>query len=119
MHDVDDYIASLPDGAERGELTRLHRLILGRVPAVGQATSYAMPCYTYRGVPLAAVVVRRSHIAWYPFSGGVLPLLRDRLAGHSWSPGTLRFTAAAPLADDIVERLIDIRMRHIDERFAP
>ncbi|HPX36122.1 MAG TPA: DUF1801 domain-containing protein [Mycobacterium sp.] len=118
MGDVDDYVASLPDGPERTELSRLHRLIGGRIPAVGQATKYAMPCYTYRGVPVAAVVVRKSHIAWYPFSGSVLEVLGDRLAGYSRSSGTLRFTAAAPLADDIVEQLLDIRMRHIDERFA-
>jgi uncharacterized protein YdhG (YjbR/CyaY superfamily) len=114
--DVDDYIASLPAGAERSELSRLHQLIIARVPAVGQTTSYAMPCYTYRDVPVAAVVVRKHHIAWYPFSGNVLPVLQDQLAGYSWSPGTLRFTAAAPLPDGLVTQLIDLRMRHIDDR---
>ena len=73
MGDVDAYLASLPAGVERSELQRLHRLINAHVPAVGQATSYSMPCYTYRGVPVAAVIPRRKHIAWYPFSGAVLP----------------------------------------------
>ena len=116
---MDDYIASLPTGAERTELSRLHRLISARVPSVGQTTKYAMPCYTYRGQPLAAVIVRKQHIAWYPFSGKVLPLLGDRLGSYSCSAGTLRFTAAQPLPDDLVAHLIDIRMCHIDERFTP
>ena len=116
MGAVDDYIESLPAGAARDEVTRLHRFICSRVADVGQKTSYSLPCYTYRGVPLAAVVVRKHHIAWYPFSGDVLPMVQDQLGDHSWSPGTLRFTAAAPLSDTIVAQLIEIRMRHIDAR---
>lgn len=116
MGDVDDYLAELPDGAERAELQRLHRLINGHVPGVGQATSYSMPCYSYRGVPLAAVILRRKHIAWYPFSGYVLSELAAEVSGYSHSPGTLRFSASTPLPDRLVQRLLDIRMRLIDER---
>lgn len=118
MGDVDDYLAGLPDGAERSELERLHRLITGHVPDVGQTTSYAMPCYTHLDTPVAAVILRRKHIAWYPFSGSVLPELATELSGYSQSPGTLRFTAAAPLPDPVVRRLLDVRMRQIDERRA-
>ena len=107
---------SLPTGPERSEVSRLHGLIGAHVPSVGQATSYGMPCYTHRDVPFAAVVVRRRHIAWYPYSGNVLPLLRDQLTDYSWSSGTLRFTAAAPLPDDHVAQLIDLRIRAIDGR---
>lgn len=116
MGAVDDYIASLPLGAERSELTRLHRLVVARIRNVGQATSYGMPCYTYRGVPLAAIVIRKNHIAWYPYSGKVLPHLDKELTGYSRSPGTLRFTAATSLPDGLVAQLIDLRIREIDER---
>lgn len=113
---VDAYLAALPDGADRSELHRLHAIVTRCVPGVGQATSYAMPCYTYRGIPVAAVIVRRSHIAWYLYSGSVLPEVADRLGGYSHTPGTLRFTSARPLPDDLVEDLLAIRMRMIDER---
>lgn len=116
MGEVEDYLASLPVGAERAELKRLHELISGHVPGVGQATSYSMPCYTYRGLPVASVMLRRRHIAWYPYSGAVLGEVADRLVGYSHSPGTLRFTASTPLPDGLVERLLDVRMRLIDER---
>ena len=116
MGPVDDYIASLPAGADRCEVERLHALISGRVPGVGQTVSYSMPCYTYLGVPVAAVVVRKRHIAWYPYTGSVLPVVADRLTRYSWSPGTLRFTSGAPLPDDLVTALLDIQMRHIEDR---
>lgn len=119
MGDVDTYLAGLKTGDERAELHRLHRLICRHVPNVGQTTSYTMPCYTYRGVPVAAVLVRKKHIAWYPFSGAVLPQLTDRLAGYSHTAGTLRFTAATPLAADLVAQLLNIRMRGIDDRATP
>jgi uncharacterized protein YdhG (YjbR/CyaY superfamily) len=85
------------------------------VPGLGQATSYSMPCYTYRGSPVAAVILRSKHIAWYPFSGAVLPDVADEISGYSHSPGALRFTAATALPDCLVRRLLDIRLRHIDE----
>lgn len=116
MGAVDDYLAGLPEGAGRSELERLHRIIDAHVPGVGQATSYSMPCYTYRSVPVAAVILRRKHIAWYPYSGSVLPEVAREIAGYSHSPGTLRFTAAQPLPKGLVRRLLDIRMRLIDDR---
>lgn len=114
MGDVDAYIASLTAGRERSELIRLHGLITAHVPGVGQSTSYGMACYTYRDKPVAAVVVRKRHIAWYPFSGRVLPAVRGGLEGYSTSPGTLRFTADAALPDDLVRQLLDIRLSQID-----
>ncbi len=114
MGDVDDYLAALPEGPARSELRRLHTLVTGHVPEVGQTTSYAMPCYTYRGTPVAAIILRRKHIAWYPYSGAVLSDVADELAGYSYSPGTLRFTADNPLPDRLVRRLLDVRMRLID-----
>lgn len=116
MGAVDDYLAELPAGAERSELARLHGLICGHIPGIGQTVSYTMPCYTYRGVPVAAVILRRKHIAWYPFSGAVLGQVAEDVSGYSHSPGTLRFTAATPLPDRLVRRLLDIRMRLIDDR---
>ena len=119
MGDVDDYLAGLPDGAERAELERLHGLITGHLAGVGQATSYSMPCYTYRGLPIAAIILRRKHIAWYPYSGSVLVEIAEQLSGYSHSAGTLRFTAATPLPDRLVQRLLDVRMWLIDEPVAP
>lgn len=116
MADVDGYLAGLPRGAERGEMERLHELIGSLIPAAGQGTSYGMPCYTYRGIPVAAVILRRRHIAWYPFSGSVLPEVAGQLTGRSHTHGTLRFSAEDPLSDDLVRRLLDIRMRLIDEQ---
>ncbi len=116
MGAVDDYLAALSDEAARSELERLHGVVVEHVPGLGQDISYAMPCYTYRGVPVAAVVLRRNHIAWYPYSGTVLAELSDEVSGYSHSPGTLRFTVDRPLPDRLVRRLLDVRMRLIDER---
>ena len=116
MGAVDDYLASLPPGGARSELGRLHRMICAQIPDVGQTTSYAMAAYTYRGMPVAAVVARKHHLAWYPFSSAVLQQVRDDLAGYSHSAGTLRFAPDTPLPDHLVVQLLDIRMGQIDER---
>lgn len=70
-------------------------VISGHVP-------YSKPCYTYRGVPLAAVIPRREHNA--------------EIDGFAHGPGTLRLTASHTLPPALVEQLLDVRMRLIDER---
>lgn len=118
MGSVDEYLAGLPAGANRAELERIRDLIATRFGALDQGVSYAMPCYLYRGVPVAAVMVTKKHLAWYPYSGSVLAALGDGLASYDRSPGTLRFSAASPLAEKTVWRLVEVRMRQIDEKLA-
>lgn len=117
MGTVDAYIASLPDGADRSELERLHAIVLRAVPNVEQGTSYGMACYLYRGKPVAALVQTKNHLAWHPYSGQVLREVPE-LADYDQSPGTLRFHPEDKLPEPIARALLAVRMRHIDEALA-
>ena len=62
MGAVDDYLAALPDEAARPELERLHGVVVEHVPGLGQG--HQLRCRaTPIGVPVAAVILRRNHIA--------------------------------------------------------
>lgn len=112
---VDTYIASLSPGPNRLQLSRLHNLINTLVPSLEQGTSYNLACYLYRSKPLAAIVVNKNYISWYPYSGGVInriPELRD----YKQTKGALQFTAVNPLSDEMVEQLVRVKQREIDEK---
>ena len=104
--------------AARWRLERLHGVVVNVTPGLGQGISYTMPCPTYRGVPVAAVVLRRNHVPEYP-----LPQ-RNRSSHELSATKISRLLALAesavhrwpPAADHWSERLLDVRMRLIDER---
>lgn len=112
---VDDYLAGLPATADRAELERLRPIIQRLVPDCGQGISYAMPCYLYRGKPVAALMVAKKHLSWYPYSGQVIRTVAE-LAEYSQSTGALHFSPSQPLSDSAVAALLTERMREIDEK---
>ena len=115
MGDVDAYLAQLPEGADRAELERLHPIISALVPDVEQGVSYNMPCYLYRGKPVAAVMVTQKHLSWYPYSGHVLRA-EPEVADFAQTTGALHFGPSQPLSEPAVAALLRTRMREIDEK---
>ncbi|HLP23075.1 MAG TPA: DUF1801 domain-containing protein [Microbacteriaceae bacterium] len=115
MGSVDEYLESLPAGPARAELERLAALITQFDAELGQGVSYGMPCFTYRGKPLVALVSTNKHLAWYPYSGQII---RDipALASFDQSPGTLRFSADSPIPDDAARQLLVLRAAQIDQQ---
>lgn len=115
MGTVDDYLGALPAGADRAELERLHPIIQRLVPDCDQGTSYGMACYLYRAKPVAALVVTKNHLSWYPYSGQVIRQIAE-LAEFPQSTGALHFDPERPLSDTAVGELLGRRMREIDEK---
>lgn len=113
MGAVDDYLTGLPAGADRAELERMHEQIVAFVPDCGQGVSYNMACYLYRSTPVAALVVTKNHLSWYPYSGQVIRQI-PALADYSQTKGALHFSPNKPLSADAVHALLSTRMHEID-----
>jgi uncharacterized protein YdhG (YjbR/CyaY superfamily) len=73
-----------------------------------------MPALLYRGRPVLAVIQRAHHLAYYPYSGSVIPQFAHRLRDYSWTAGTLRFSVERPVPPDVVDGLIVARRDQID-----
>jgi uncharacterized protein YdhG (YjbR/CyaY superfamily) len=109
---VDEYLDSL-DPATGAAFGRLKDLAVHLVPEAEQGTSYGMAALRYRGKPLLGFRAAKDHLSIYPFSSEVVEAVRDRLAGFEVSKGTVRFTAATPLPDDIVRDIVRRRAAEI------
>jgi uncharacterized protein YdhG (YjbR/CyaY superfamily) len=113
MGEVTDYVASLT-GAQHYAVARVFDRARTLVPDAEEGRSYGMPALLHRGKALLAVVVRRSHIAVYPYSGSVVAGLAAELAAFSTSSGTIRFQVDAPLPDELVDAIVLARRDQID-----
>lgn len=113
MSELDEYLASLPS-PDREALTHLRDVALAAVPEAVPGRSYGMPALLYRGKALLAARQAAGHLGLYPFSPAAIDAVRGELAGFSLSKGTIRFTAAHPVPDEVLLRLLAARVAEIE-----
>lgn len=100
-------------GPNREVLERIVAIARELAPEAEEGVSYGMPALLVNGKGFLSVLETKKHLALYPFSGHVLPGMADDLEGFSWSPGTLRFTAAEPVPDALVRQILQARLAEI------
>jgi uncharacterized protein YdhG (YjbR/CyaY superfamily) len=113
MAAVDEYFMSL-DAPTRAAFERVRDLVMAEVPDAVQGTSYGMAALRYRGKPLLGFRAARDHLSIFPFSPQAVDAVREDLTAFVISKGTIRFSAACPLPDDVVSRLVRSRVAEID-----
>lgn len=108
--EIDLYLDSLEE-TKRATLAQLRQTILAVIPDAEQGISYGMPAFRLRGKTIAGFAAFKNHLSYLPHSGSVFPELADELASYSKSTGALRFKIDQPLPQDLVEKLITVRLR--------
>ena len=113
MSEIDDYLGTVaPD--QRVALERVVDLARSTVPDAVDGRSYGMPALTYAGRPLIGILAAKDHLSVFPFSPAAIEAVSDRLPGFSLSKGTIRFSVAQPVPDDVVRDLVALRRAEID-----
>ena len=113
MSELSDYLDTLAE-PDRTAISTVYARARALVPEAEDGVGYGMPALRYRGKPLLSVRQARDHIGLYPFRPAAIDAVRDDLAGFSLSKGTVRFSAAHPLPEDVLDRLILTRKAEID-----
>jgi uncharacterized protein YdhG (YjbR/CyaY superfamily) len=109
---VDDYFGGL-DAAPRAVFEHIRTLAMDIVPEAEDGTSYGMAALRYKQKSLLGFRTAKDHLSVFPFSPKVVDAVRDRLAGFDLSKGTIRFTVARPLPDEVVRDVVRLRMNEI------
>ena len=115
MPAVDDYFSSL-DASARAAFEHIRDLVMEMAPEAEQGTSYGMAALRYNQKPLLAFRAARQHLGIFPFSSRVVDAVRDQLTAFELSKGTIRFTAASPLPDEVVRDIVRYRIQEITGR---
>jgi uncharacterized protein YdhG (YjbR/CyaY superfamily) len=110
---VTDYLATL-ERAERDAFARVRDLAVAEAPAATEGTSYGMAALLLGGRPLLGMRAAKGHLSVFPFSPEVVEAVAGRLSGFALSKGTIRFTAAEPLPDDVLRDLVRLRRAEIE-----
>ena len=113
MGTLTDYLADVPED-QRPALQRVVDVARRIAPEAKEGTSYGMPALRYRNKPLIGVVAAARHLSVFPFSPAVVEAVAPDLEGYSLSKGTIRFSAERPLPDEVVERIVSLRLAEIE-----
>ena len=114
QQEIDGYLAAL-DEPKRSTLEDLRRSILEVIPEAEQGISYGMPAFKVGGKVVAGFAAFKNHLSYLPHSGSVLPELGEDVTGYESTKGSLHFAVDEPLPKDLVEKLIAVRLRHLQE----
>ncbi|MBV8170390.1 MAG: DUF1801 domain-containing protein [Candidatus Eremiobacteraeota bacterium] len=109
---IDEYLKEV-EPAKRRELARIRALAKKSVPDAEETISYGMPAMTYDGQPFLGFDAHKTHIGIYPFSGRVLPALKETLRGYASSKGALRVPLDKPIPERTLKRIISERLKQI------
>jgi uncharacterized protein YdhG (YjbR/CyaY superfamily) len=110
--EVDEYVAKL-DEPRRTTLNQLRETILRVIPEAEQCISYGMPAFRMHGKVVAGFAAFKNHLSYLPHSGSVFPELQAELEGYTTSSGALRFPVDSPLPEELVRKLIEVRLRQV------
>lgn len=114
--EVDQYLKGLPEAAVLS-LQALRKQVLDLVPGGEECISYAMPCVKLNGKAVAGYAAFKKHIGYFPHSGNIVPQLKQELADRKQTTGGFQFGLGEVLADDLVAKLVSLRLRELGEKY--
>ena len=113
---VDEYLAALPED-RRGPMNSLRRAIRVAAPDADETIAYNMPAFRTRdGRFLVSYDAFKAHYSLFPFTDAMVASYGDELAPFLAGKGTIRFPADRPIPEDLVTRLVAIRVAELNER---
>jgi uncharacterized protein YdhG (YjbR/CyaY superfamily) len=113
---VDEYLAALPED-RRGPMVALRRAIRAAAPDADETIAYNMPAFRTRGGKfLASYDAYKAHYSLFPFTDEMVASFGEELAPYLAGKGTIRFPADRPIPEDLVTRLVAMRVAELDRR---
>jgi uncharacterized protein YdhG (YjbR/CyaY superfamily) len=105
---VDEYLADIrePFGTI---LSHLRSVIRAAAPEASEGIGYGIPTFKLYG-NLVHFAAFKNHMSFFPGGTAHNEVLGDELARYKTSKGTIQFTPDNPLPDDLVTRIVKLRI---------
>jgi len=105
---IDQYIATFPEGIQK-ILQKLRQTIKDAAPNAQEAISYQIPTFKLNG-NLVHFAAYKNHIAFYPTSSAIKEFEKE-ISHYKTSKGTIQFPINEPLPFDLIERIVNFRVK--------
>jgi uncharacterized protein YdhG (YjbR/CyaY superfamily) len=109
MSVIDDYLENV-EPAKRKELERIRALAKAIVPDAEEVIAYKMPTLKVRGKAFLGFDAHTRHIGIYPYSGKIIPALKDELRDYTVTKGAIQIPLDRPIPQALLELVIRRRL---------
>jgi len=106
--DVEAYLAGIAEPA-RSMLEKIRHIVWSLAPEAEEVIAYGIPTFKLNG-NLVHYANFTNHCSFFP--GGTVrnEALKDQLSGYKTSKGTIQFTRDNPLPDDLIRKIVIMRL---------
>jgi uncharacterized protein YdhG (YjbR/CyaY superfamily) len=105
---VDDYLAGVQEPF-RTILCHLRGVISAAAPEAREGIGYGIPTFRLDG-NLVHFAAFKNHMSFFPGGTAHNAMLKDELSGYKISKATIQFTPDNPLSDELVTRIVKLRI---------
>jgi uncharacterized protein YdhG (YjbR/CyaY superfamily) len=106
--DVEAYLGRIPE-PQRALLERLRNVVMSEAPEAQEVIAYGIPTFKLSG-NLVHYAAFKHHMSFFPGSTAHNEALKDELSGYKIAKGTIQFTLDKPLPDDLVRKIVRLRI---------
>ena len=106
---VDEYMAALPVD-RRAAMQTLRRTVVAAAPGATEAIAYNMPALRLNGTFLVSYEAYKNHYSLFPWTDEMARELGEELQPYMHGKGTLQFPASEPIPEDLVRRIVEVRV---------
>lgn len=107
-NNIDEYIAAFTPDVQT-ILERIRRTIHNAAPDAQETISYRIPAFTQQGI-LVYFAAFKNHIGLYPPVSGDAKL-EKAISPYAREKGNLRFPLSQPIPYDLIERIVELRLK--------
>jgi uncharacterized protein YdhG (YjbR/CyaY superfamily) len=111
---IDEYLAYQPEKVIEA-LENLRQIIRETAPEAEEVISYGIPAYKYHGM-LVYFAAYKKHCSLFAGNGALTEQMEEQLKAYKTSKGTIQFTVEKPLPDELVRKIVKIRMKQNEEK---
>jgi uncharacterized protein YdhG (YjbR/CyaY superfamily) len=112
MKEVDMYLSELSE-TERVELLKIRATVKKIVPNASEIMGYGMPGFKYKDQYLIGYAAFKNHLSIFPTSWPI-EAMHPELVDFKTSKGTIQFSKKKPITEDIVSKLVRLRVEQIN-----
>lgn len=111
---IDEYIRTFPEDVQK-KLEKIRQTIRKVAPDAEETISYEMPTFQLDGSYLIYFAGWKNHISLYPVPS-TEKTLHEELAPYLSGKGTAKFPLKKPVPYDLVEKIVEYRLREHREK---
>lgn len=113
---IDEYILLFPIEIQE-KLLELKQFIHSLASDSEEYIGYQMPAFRYKGKPLVYFAGYKKHIGFYPGAKEISSFEDDfKKRNYKFSKGAVQFPIEAPLPLDLVHKIVQLRMKEIEDK---